>query len=883
TVEQNLEDLTIVWLDHNIDHFSDRKVRLCRIINYLKIFDNIEQCIKYIKSIQIEKIFFIVSGTLGKDIIPIVVDESQIVFIYIFSFKKDEHELWSNKYKKIRGVFVDNHSLFDQLTDDARLFAHQLGAINIFNEQNVKETSIQCLTNEQGKFIWFQLIIEVLFRMPQNIKAKSELISECQLQYENNSFEQKKIDEFNKSYCSHDAIRWYTRDCFLYRLLNKAFRTENIDTIFKYRFFISDIYNQLKILHSQYLQTLSSRESILTVYRGQMMSNEELQKLINNVGALISISTFFSTTRSSEVVSTFAGDQLQISGYKSVVIEIDLDQNIDTKPFADISNESYSKNENEVLIAIGTVFRLEFVENLCDTLWYVKLTLTNDLDRHVKEIIKHYKLEIGHTSDIGTLGRFLAHMGEYERADRYYNLALNELLDVDNNCYNPNDLERMLVSCKQALDIEQNAVSSNNFIEICVIYANIATIYHFTENYLLALENYEKLCELFERYQSNQHLLLATLLNNVGQIHRSLTDNKKALIYHGKALELQAAYFPQCRRCDLGLTYLFLGRVYHDMGDRKVAKRFLDSSLKYCLMDLPENHPNISTIYGALAELQGDMGEYSASLQYYEKSLTMIIDFLPPDHPRLGALYTNIGKLRQEQGDYTVALLNYEKALTILLKHLPENHQNIAAIYINMGVAYDRKKDFSEALINYKKALDIKLCFLPSAEHPDLVSLYTNIGVVYNSMHDYAMALKYHRKAHEIELIQPLQNKNLLSKIHNNIGMVYRNMKDYETALKNCIQALEIEMKLNPYNPLACAKSNNNISATYCESGNYSLSFLHCEKALDLAHKSLPPNDPLIAIYENNITFVKGYLSESLGNSRANEDGIESQTHIQND
>ncbi|CAF0753165.1 unnamed protein product [Didymodactylos carnosus] len=144
----------------------------------------------------------------------------------------------------------------------------------------------------------------------------------------------------------------------------------------------------------------------------------QLQKLINNVDTLISISTFFSITRSSEVASTFAGD---------VIIEIDLDQNIDTKPFADISNESYSKNEKEVLIAIGTVFRLEFVENLCDTLWYVKLTLTSDLDRHVKEIIEHYKRKIGHTSDIGTLGRFLARMGEYERADRYYNLALNEL------------------------------------------------------------------------------------------------------------------------------------------------------------------------------------------------------------------------------------------------------------------------------------------------------------------------------------------------------------------------------------------------------------------------------------------------------------------------
>lgn len=37
------------------------------------------------------------------------------------------------------------------------------------------------------------------------------------------------IDQFERKYSSNDALTWYTRDCFLYRLLNKPLRLENVD------------------------------------------------------------------------------------------------------------------------------------------------------------------------------------------------------------------------------------------------------------------------------------------------------------------------------------------------------------------------------------------------------------------------------------------------------------------------------------------------------------------------------------------------------------------------------------------------------------------------------------------------------------------------------
>ncbi|CAF1330416.1 unnamed protein product [Rotaria sp. Silwood1] len=63
----------------------------------------------------------------------------------------------------------------------------------------------------------------------------------------------KKIDEFEKYYPSTKAIEWYTRDSFLYRLLNQNFCLQDIDIVFKFRFIIKEIYNQLNKLHENFI------------------------------------------------------------------------------------------------------------------------------------------------------------------------------------------------------------------------------------------------------------------------------------------------------------------------------------------------------------------------------------------------------------------------------------------------------------------------------------------------------------------------------------------------------------------------------------------------------------------------------------------------------
>lgn len=116
---------------------------------------------------------------------------------------------------------------------------------------------------------------------------KTDFIAACQRYYADNDEELRTLKDFEEHYSPTDAIWWYTRPSFLYRLLNKALRIQNFYLLFLLRFFIRDVEQQLQDNKCTFE---------MHVYRGQRMSKDELDILKNNIGKYISINTFLSTS-----------------------------------------------------------------------------------------------------------------------------------------------------------------------------------------------------------------------------------------------------------------------------------------------------------------------------------------------------------------------------------------------------------------------------------------------------------------------------------------------------------------------------------------------------------------------------------------------------------
>ena len=176
--------------------------------------------------------------------------------------------------------------LINQIKPDqkSRVKIEEPFSINIFN---VSDNPDQSTTGLNGHFIHSLLLIDVLIRMKSIETDKQQLIALCKNEYKNNNTQLDIVHEFEHEYSPEKALWWYTRESFLYRMLNKALRIQNIDLLFLFRFVIRDIYQQLKQNQCQ---------SPVRVYRGQVMSNEELNNLQKSIGKFISINSFFSTS-----------------------------------------------------------------------------------------------------------------------------------------------------------------------------------------------------------------------------------------------------------------------------------------------------------------------------------------------------------------------------------------------------------------------------------------------------------------------------------------------------------------------------------------------------------------------------------------------------------
>ena len=104
-ISSNLESFACLWLDQSVNSTEDNLVtqkELRQVINHLRTFDNSDECEQYILKITQEKVILIVSGSLGRQVVPGLHDLPQFAACYVFCQDKKINEQWANKYHKVK-------------------------------------------------------------------------------------------------------------------------------------------------------------------------------------------------------------------------------------------------------------------------------------------------------------------------------------------------------------------------------------------------------------------------------------------------------------------------------------------------------------------------------------------------------------------------------------------------------------------------------------------------------------------------------------------------------------------------------------------------------------------------------------------------------------
>jgi tetratricopeptide (TPR) repeat protein len=694
-----VQNFLLLWLDGSIDEknnddYRNSITKLRQVVNTVNTFTDANECIEFINGIKEETIFMISSGAFGQTTVPTVHDKPQISTIYIFCGNKSRHEKWAQQWPKVKGVFTDITPICEALKQAAQDCDQNMLSISF-----VKKTdgnSKQNLDQLDQSFMYTQILKDILLTIDFEQKHIDEFLGYCREQLAGNTAELENVDKLKNEYRDHKPIWWYTYDCFLYSMLNRALRMMEVDLIIKMGFFVRDLHKHIVALHSEQYKG-QTRSDSFTVFRGQGLSPSDFEQLMNTQGGLLSFNNFLSTSKNRDVSLAFARRTMATSSLVGILFIIKIDPSISNAPFANVRGVSDYQKEEEILFSMHSVFRIGQLKQLDGNkrLWQVDLTLTGDNDPQLHALTERMQEETGGPTGWLRLGKLMVRLGQFNKAEELYEILLKQTTDEGEKSH---------------------------------LYHMMGGIKYYQGKYAEAIEFYEKSIKINQKILSPTDPDLTASYENIGLVYNNMGEHSKALSYYEKALEIKQKTLPP-NYPSLATSYNNIGSVYHNMGEHSKALSYYEKDLEISQKTLPPNHPSLATSYNNIGSLYDNMGEYSKALSYYEKSLEIEQKTLPPNHPALATSYNNIGEVYNNMGEYSKALSYYAKDLEISEKTLPPNHPDLATSYNNIGSVYDSMGEDSKALSYYERALDILQRSLP-ANHPHLQAVRKSIEIV---------------------------------------------------------------------------------------------------------------------------------------------------------
>ena len=200
----NVEYFILIYLHDDPLNESQHK-QLRNLVNFIKIFDDDDDCFAFIKKIYNEKIILIIENSFVKYIINKIEKLQQIYSIYILTNKEHRDDLIDNN-SKIRGYYTDIKELYQPISTD----------INKLTRDLIVYLNTSSYSSKMEPVILYYLLLNEIILDKTDIKnSLTNLIKFSRKEYEENDDELKLIDEFENTYKKEDAITWFSKSCFI--------------------------------------------------------------------------------------------------------------------------------------------------------------------------------------------------------------------------------------------------------------------------------------------------------------------------------------------------------------------------------------------------------------------------------------------------------------------------------------------------------------------------------------------------------------------------------------------------------------------------------------------------------------------------------------------
>ncbi|CAF1523343.1 unnamed protein product [Adineta ricciae] len=751
------DDITLIWLSTttNEDHDKYRRMRdhLQQAELNSKIFVDSKECMDYMKTLGRTKILFVTDEPSVDGILCRPDELVNVLCFFVISNDDQCEERLNQKYSTTAVVTipVQQESLVELVNVYTRLEIEQ-ASFSLFDEN---QKSTRNFKTEFPSFLWTQLLLEVLTHsVDDRTNAMNEMLDVCKQVYKTNQTQLNAIETFSNTYePRRNAINWYTKDSFCYRILNEALRTENIDYLYSFRFFISDMCQQLQ------QERLKSSRSI-KLYRGQRMAKSEIDKLKQNIGSFISTNGFLSTSRSIRAATLFLkGGLCKISPIQCVLFEITNDPSVKSVIFADIKHLSQLNSEREVLFTLSSVFQIKEVyfddKNL--NVWVVKMVTASASSLKTRKYIDAVKNEYQHLSTDAMFASLLITMDELGKAELFIKRKLSILAEntLENAAFlvasgnlhlRKSQYKKAEEAFNRAYTIRRDLLPPDDML-IARSLNDLAAVCSSISDLKKAIEYNEQALAIDQKLFRQENILIAKDMIYLGKNYEANNDLAKALFYFDKALKMQKRLLlPVEQHSTIASTLWSIGLVYIKRPDYRLALANFEQALQIYETTLPCGHDQIIKLLSAIVDTYIAKENFRTAFEFCETKLNYFLLQLETDHPSIGKMCKLKGYIAFKRGDYDDALKLFREAVQILQKHQKSEYESILDCLKYLVETAKHKEDHFDAFDYLSLAEKVQMKIYVH-EQPQVGELRRQAGLVHMHFKTYRIAEDYFRKA----------------------------------------------------------------------------------------------------------------------------------------
>ena len=198
----------------------------------------------------------------------------------------------------------------------------------------------------------------------------------------------------------------------------------------------------------------------------------------------------------------------EISIEQSILFQIQISHSY--HEYANIFEHSaFAGNEEEILFTMGAVFRIVSIDLNHGGFWEVKIRLNAEEDFELTNIAASLRREIASSCPFLSLGKLMFATANYDQAERFHLLALQELK------------------------------ISKEYDMIPAVYNGLGVIHHKIGKLNKAIGHYQNSLLTCALYLSPKDPEFAHVRNNLGMIYRQRDEYDKALLNYNKAMEIE--------------------------------------------------------------------------------------------------------------------------------------------------------------------------------------------------------------------------------------------------------------------------------------------------------------------------------------------------------